>query len=201
MTIDIAIILAGYLFGSLASALIVCRLLGLEDPRGQGSGNPGATNMLRLYGKPIAALTLAGDSLKGLLPVLLARALEAPPSVIALTGLAAFCGHLYPVFFGFRGGKGVATLAGVVIATHWLAGLWFALIWLLVAIISRYASLSSLVAACLSPLFAWLTLPHAAYIASFAMMALFVCWRHRENIRNLIAGTEEKIDAKNSHKI
>lgn len=198
MLVNIAVVILGYLSGSIASALLVCRVLRLEDPRGQGSGNPGATNMLRLYGKYAAILTLAGDVLKGVLPVLLAGFLELPPTVIALTGLAAFSGHLYPVFFGFRGGKGVATLAGVLFGTHWLAGLLFAGTWLLAAAIGRYSSLSALVAAALSPLYVWLILNETVYIAGFGLMAVLLFWRHRDNIRNLIDGTEGKIGARDS---
>ena len=196
MLIDSLLVIIGYLSGSIASALLVCRLLGLADPRESGSGNPGATNVLRLHGKHAAVLTLAGDVLKGFGPVLLARLLEAPPTVVALTGLAAFCGHLFPVFFGFRGGKGVATLIGVLFATHWPAGGLFVATWLLIAAASRYSSLSSLVAALLSPLFVWLALPHPAYLAGFGLMALLLFWRHRGNIRSLLAGTESKIGAK-----
>lgn len=198
MPVNIAAVILGYLSGSIASALLVCRVLGLEDPRGKGSGNPGATNVLRLYGKNAAILTLAGDVLKGLLPVLLAGFLDLPPAVIALTGLAAFTGHLYPVFFGFRGGKGVATLAGVLFGTHWLAGLLFAGTWLLAAAISRYSSLSALVAAALSPLYVWLILNEPVYIAGFGLMAVLLFWRHRDNIRNLMNGTEGKIGARDS---
>jgi glycerol-3-phosphate acyltransferase PlsY len=196
MLIDSALVILGYLSGSIASALLVCRALGLADPREAGSGNPGATNMLRLHGRGAALLTLAGDVLKGFLPVLLARLLEAPPAVIALTGLAAFGGHLFPVFFGFRGGKGVATLIGVLFASHWLAGLVFCGIWLLVALLSRYSSLSSLVAAAFSPLYVWLILGDPAYLAGFGLMAVLLFWRHRDNIRNLLNGTETKIGAK-----
>ncbi|MEX2525230.1 MAG: glycerol-3-phosphate 1-O-acyltransferase PlsY [Gammaproteobacteria bacterium] len=193
MSVNIAVVILGYLSGSIASALLISRLLGLEDPRGKGSGNPGATNMLRLYGKKAAVLTLAGDVLKGLLPVLLAVLLGLPPAIIALTGLAAFTGHLYPVFFGFRGGKGVATLVGILFGTHWLAGLVFCGTWLLTAAISRYSSLSSLLASALSPLYVWLILEEPAYIYAFGLMAVLLFWRHRDNIRNLMNGTEGKL--------
>ena len=196
MLINIAMVVAGYLCGSVASAVIVCRLMGLEDPRRGGSGNPGATNVLRLHGKTGAALTLAGDVLKGLLPVAAAVWLGLPHPVVALTGLAAFGGHLYPVFFGFKGGKGVATLIGVLFGTWWLLGVLFVITWALVAAISRYSSLSALTAAALTPLYTWLVLPEGAYIVCFSLMAALLFWRHRTNIRNLLAGTESKIGVK-----
>jgi glycerol-3-phosphate acyltransferase PlsY len=191
--INTAMVIAAYLCGSIASAIIVCRLMGLEDPRGGGSGNPGATNVLRLHGKTAAALTLVGDVLKGFLPVVAAVWLGLPHIVVALTGLAAFGGHLYPVFFGFRGGKGVATLIGVLFGTWWMLGVLFVLTWALTAAISRYSSLSALTSAALVPFYTWLVLPEGAYIACFSLMAALLFWRHRSNIRNLLAGTEDKL--------
>ena len=123
MIIDILLVLGGYLFGSISTAILTCHLMGLPDPRSEGSGNPGATNVLRLGGKKAAFLTLSGDMLKGLVPVLIAQALHASPLIQSATALAAFLGHLYPVFFGFRGGKGVATALGVAFGLYWLAGL------------------------------------------------------------------------------
>ena len=194
--INVAMVVAGYLCGSIASAVIVCRLMGLEDPRGGGSGNPGATNVLRLHGRTAAALTLVGDVLKGLLPVTAAVWLGLPHPVVALTGLAAFAGHLYPVFFGFRGGKGVATLIGVLFGTWWMLGVLFVITWTLVAAITRYSSLSALASAALIPFYTWLVLPEGAYITCFSLMAALLFWRHRTNIRNLLAGTESKIGVK-----
>jgi glycerol-3-phosphate acyltransferase PlsY len=133
---------AGYLSGSLASAIIICRLMGLPDPRQGGSGNPGATNVLRLGGKKAAALTLVADILKGVMPVLIAHLLQLPPWSIALTALAAFLGHLYPVFFRFQGGKGVATALGATAALSWPVGIAFTLTWLVVAAASRFSSLA-----------------------------------------------------------
>lgn len=194
-TVSAAVII-GYLCGSVSSAVLVCRLMGFPDPRGGGSGNPGATNVLRLYGKKAAGLVLGGDVLKGVLPVAAAAGLQLPAAAVALTGLAAFTGHCYPVFFGFRGGKGVATLIGVLFGTYWLLGLLFAGTWLIVAAATRYSSLSALTAAALTPLYAWLVLPGAAYIICFSLMAALLFWRHRENIRKLLAGTESRIGAK-----
>ena len=187
------IIITGYLAGSLSTAVIVCRLMNLGDPRLKGSCNPGATNVLRLYGRKAAMLALGGDLAKGMLPVLLARYLGAADAVVALTGLAAFAGHLYPVFFGFRGGKGVATLLGVVIATSWIIAVLFAGTWLLVAGLFRYSSLASLTSALLIPLYAALLLPGDAYEICFSVMVAMLILRHRGNIRKLISGTESKI--------
>jgi len=137
-------IVGAYLMGSIASAVVVARLMGLPDPRTQGSGNPGATNVLRLGGKKAAALTLLGDVLKGVIPVLAARLAGLPETGVALVALAAFLGHLYPVFFGFKGGKGVATAFGVLVAGAPLLGLAILVTWLAVAFASRISSLSAL---------------------------------------------------------
>lgn len=193
MLMGILLIVGGYLLGSVACAVVVCRAMGLADPRVGGSGNPGATNVLRLHGKAAATLTLAGDMLKGLIPVLVARVLEAEHWVVALTGVAAFAGHLYPVFFGFRGGKGVATLVGVLLGMHWLLGTAFVGTWLLMAALFRYSSLSALTAAVLTPVYAWLLLPERVYVFALSFLAAMLIWRHRSNIRNLISGKEEKI--------
>lgn len=189
-------VIIGYLAGSVASAIIVCRLLGLPDPRTRGSGNPGATNVMRLYGKNPALLTLAGDVLKGLLPVLLAAAYQQPAAVLALTGLAAFSGHLYPVYFNFQGGKGVATLIGVLFGIYWPLGLAFVVTWLLVAALFRYSSLSALVAAILAPIYAALLLPHWLVVLSVGVMSLLLIWRHRSNIHNLLNGKEHRLGSR-----
>ncbi len=196
MLLPYIFVITGYLVGSFASAIIVCKLLGLGDPRSEGSRNPGATNVMRLYGKVPAILTLAGDLLKGLLPVLLAQAFNQPETVVALTGFAAFLGHLYPVFFGFRGGKGVATLIGVLFGMHWLLGLGFILTWLIVAGLFRYSSLAALFAALLTPVYtAWL-LPNLLVVAVTGAMTLLIIWRHSSNIRNLMLGQEDRIGEK-----
>ncbi|GAB6066688.1 glycerol-3-phosphate 1-O-acyltransferase PlsY [Methylothermus subterraneus] len=184
---------AGYLLGSISSAVIVCRLWGLPDPRTAGSGNPGATNVLRMGSKPAAALTLLGDVLKGFLPVALARGLGAEPGVVAAAGLAAFLGHLYPVFFGFRGGKGVATALGVLSGIHWGLGLMLAGTWLAVAKLSKISSLSALTAAALAPLYAHWLLRTPAITAVAAVMAGWLIVRHRDNIRRLLRGEEDRI--------
>ncbi len=187
------LVIAGYLLGSIASAVLVCKLLGKEDPRGEGSGNPGATNVLRLHGKQAAILTLFGDALKGFLPVFLLSLFKLPILIIALTGLAAFLGHLYPVFFQFRGGKGVATFVGVLFGTYWLLGLSFVSIWCLMALVFRYSSLSALVAAALAPLYTFWFFPGLPLVLANTLMATLLLWRHRSNIKHLLDGTEDKI--------
>ena len=191
--IDVAVILAAYLAGSVASAVLVCRALDLPDPRGEGSGNPGATNVLRIGGKGPAALTLAGDVLKGVAPVLLAKALALSPAAQALTALAAFLGHLYPLYFRFRGGKGVATALGAVTALAWPVGLAMCVLWLAVAAATRYSSLASMVAAVGAPAAALWLAPDPANVAALAALAAFVLWRHRGNVRRLVDGTESRI--------
>ena len=188
-------VFAAYLLGSVSSAILVCRALGLPDPRTQGSNNPGATNVLRIGGKKAAAITLVGDSLKGLLPMVVGYLLGMAPAVLAATGLAAVLGHLYPVFFGFRGGKGVATALGVQIGLWWPIGLTVAGIWLFVAKVLRISSLSALVSMALAPLVVWLFWPDEALIGMQLVISGLLFWRHRGNIRNLISGTEGKIQA------
>lgn len=187
------LVLGGYLLGSVACAVVVCRALGMPDPRAAGSGNPGATNVLRLHGRIAAVLTLAGDMLKGLVPVLVAKALAAAHWVVALTGAAAFAGHLFPVFFGFRGGKGVATLVGVLTGVHWALGAAFVATWLVMAALFRYSSLSALTAAMLTPVYAWFLLHEKIHVIALSILAAVLIWRHRANIRNLIDGKEAKI--------
>lgn len=189
----LGLILFGYLAGSLASALVVARILGLPDPRGVGSGNPGATNMLRVGGRAAAAITLGGDVLKGVLPVVVAKLAAISPVATAAAGFAAFLGHLYPVFFGFRGGKGVATAFGAVCALAWPVALAMLITWGAVAALFRYASLAALVTAALAPLYMALLAPQPPYIACVGAMALLLIWRHRANIRRLRTGTESKI--------
>ncbi len=188
--IDIALILGAYLAGSLSAAIITCRLMGLPDPRTQGSGNPGATNVMRVGGKKPAAITLAGDAVKGLLPVLLAQALGVSEAVLALTALAAFLGHLYPVFFGFKGGKGVATAFGALIGLAWPVALGLLGVWLLMARVFHISSLAALTAASLSPLFMWWLRPQPELIAVSVVISVMLIWRHRSNIRQLLDGSE-----------
>lgn len=185
-----------YLLGSVSSAVVIARLMGLPDPRSVGSKNPGATNVLRYGGKKAAILTLAGDVLKGVVPVLIAHAVTADPLIIALTGFGAFLGHLFPVFFGFRGGKGVATALGVWLAINPWVGLALLVTWLAMALLFRYSSLSALTASVAAPFYvAWLS-PGPAYLAVMIVMSAILIFRHRSNLRNLIAGTETKIGMK-----
>ena len=188
-----ALPVAAYLFGSISAAIVVCHLMGLPDPRGEGSGNPGATNVLRIGGKKAAAITLAGDMLKGLIPVLAARLLGLDDRWVALTALAAFLGHLYPVFFRFRGGKGVATMLGTLVPLCWPAGLATPLTWLVMAKLFRISSLSGLIATALAPLYVWFACHSRDLTAATAAMTVLLFWRHRRNIRNLLAGIEGKL--------
>jgi glycerol-3-phosphate acyltransferase PlsY len=190
------LILFAYLLGSVSTAIVLSRLLGLPDPRGYGSGNPGATNILRGGGKKAAAVVLLGDMLKGLVPVLIAKAVGGAEMVVGLTGLAAFIGHLYPIFFNFQGGKGVATSLGVLLGLSPLVGLAAVGTWLVIAVVFRYSSLSALVAAVLVPLYmAWLA-PVPVWIASALLMSAMLLWRHRSNIEKLLSGREDKIGSK-----
>ncbi len=196
---------AAYLIGSLSFAVIVSRLMGLSDPRSYGSKNPGATNVLRSGSKKAAVLTLLLDAVKGWLPMAWVSwqgaAWGLGDGTLALVGFAAFLGHLYPVFFRFQGGKGVATAAGVLFGVHALLGLAVLLTWLLVAYLTRYSSLSALVSALAAPVIyllgnrgPWYTDP--AISALLVAMGVLLVWRHRQNIAKLIRGEESKIGAK-----
>ena len=186
-------IIAGYLLGSVSSAVVVSRLMNLPDPRSEGSGNPGATNVLRLGNKVAAGLTLAGDILKGVLPVLAARWLSDDPLSVALAGTGAFFGHLFPLFFGFKGGKGVATALGVFAAVSLSVAGGLALTWLVVALVFRYSSLAALASAASAPLWTWWLLAAPVYTGLAMLLTLMLILRHRANIGRLLAGTESKI--------
>ena len=190
------IALLGYLLGSLPFAVIVSKAFGLADPRSFGSGNPGATNVLRSGNKLAALLTLVGDALKGWIAMQIAAALGADGQGVAVAGVAAFAGHVYPVFLKFKGGKGVATALGVLAGfSGWLA-LACAGIWLLVAVTTRYSSLAALAAAASAPaLSLWLQLPMEAVMV-VAVMTVLLIQRHRANIQKLLAGTESRIGGK-----
>jgi glycerol-3-phosphate acyltransferase PlsY len=193
-----------YLVGSLSFAVIISRLMGLADPRSYGSGNPGATNVLRSGNKAAALLTLAFDVLKGYLPVMAAllwqERLGLGPFAIALVGLAAFLGHLWPVYFRFQGGKGVATAAGVLLALNPVLGAATLASWLLIAVFFRYSSLASLVAAAFAPFFQLLIWGVKPAMLCIVPMSLLLVWRHGPNIRKLLAGTESKIGQKAGRK-
>lgn len=191
--LDLVLIFLSYLMGSLSSAIIVCKIMRLPDPRGEGSGNPGATNVLRFGGKKAAAITLAGDMLKGLIPVLIVKYMGMSEETIALVGFAAFIGHLYPVFFQFKGGKGVATMLGVMFGFSWWIGLATAGTWLLMAKIVKVSSLSALVATALAPVYVWYWFNNMTAIVVTIVMTIILFWRHRSNIQNLVKGTEDAI--------
>jgi glycerol-3-phosphate acyltransferase PlsY len=196
----LAAALLGYLVGSLSFAVIISRAMGLSDPRSYGSGNPGATNVLRSGNKAAAILTLAFDALKGYVPVLLVLLYGAPyglrEGAAALVGLAAFLGHLWPVFFRFQGGKGVATAAGVLLAINPLLGAATLATWLIIAYFSRYSSLASIVSAAFAPFYQMLIWDGGPVALAIAVMGLLLIWRHEGNIRKLLNGTESKLGQK-----
>jgi len=192
ISIGVILIIAAYLMGSLSSAIIYCRLRGLPDPRTIGSGNPGVTNILRMDGKFAAFCVLVGDVLKGVIPVLLAKLFELNPWLIGLTACAVLLGHLYPVFFRFQGGKGVATAAGICLALNWPFGLAVIFIWLLVVIVTRTSSLGALAAAAAAPVLAYILIDWEVASLILAISALLI-WRHQPNIERIRAGTEPKI--------
>lgn len=193
--LDIALVVFAYLLGSLSAAIITCKLMGLPDPRSEGSRNPGATNVLRFGGKKAAAITLLGDSLKGLIPVLVARLAGVEDTVLAATAMAAFLGHLYPIFFSFHGGKGVATAMGVLLGVAWPVALAAAATWLVVAKGLKISSLAALIAAVFTPLYMWLLVPESgsAFLSMTVALAILLVWRHRSNIQRLLSGAEGTI--------
>ncbi len=189
----IILFIVAYLLGSIASAVVVCKILGLPDPRTQGSQNPGATNVLRYGGKSAAIYTLLGDLLKGLVAVLLARLFGIQGVWLALVGLAAFIGHIYPVFFQFQGGKGVATVFGVMLGLSFPVAIVSAITWLVVLVFSRYSSLAALSAAIFTPIYVVL-FGHYGYFFPVLIMCAILIWRHWGNIQRLRAGTESKVN-------
>jgi acyl phosphate:glycerol-3-phosphate acyltransferase len=197
--------LAAYLIGSLSFAVIVSRLMGLNDPRTYGSKNPGATNVLRSGSKPAAIITLALDALKGFVPVMLVKVFGPDvglgDATLALVALAAFVGHLYPVFFKFKGGKGVATAAGVIFGVHWLLGLACLASFAIIVYFFRYVSLASIAAAAFAPFYYLIGNRVAWYMSKPVLLAIFVMAvlltiRHRENINRMLKGTESRLGAK-----
>jgi acyl phosphate:glycerol-3-phosphate acyltransferase len=188
--VPIVWIVAAYLLGSIAFGILVCRLFGLPDPRTVGSGNIGATNVARSGKKLPAILTLLGDAFKGWLPVWLALQSGMLMWVVAAVGLAVFFGHLFPIYHRFKGGKGVATALGVMLAISLMLGLAALITWIIVFAISRYSSLGAIVAAVLSPLYAWALLPYKDYVIMVFVIAVMLVWRHKSNIQKLRAGTE-----------
>ena len=197
---NVLAIIAAYLIGSLSFAVIVSKYYGMDDPRTYGSGNPGATNVLRSGKKKAAALTLLGDAVKGLVAVILARclqdALNLSDATIALVAIAALVGHMWPIFFNFKGGKGVATALGVLLALSPATALLCALIWLVMAFGFKVSSLAALVATVCAPIFAFFMMPHASWAWTTVFIAALVLYRHKSNIKNLIQGKESKIGDK-----
>lgn len=194
--LSIAAVVLAYLLGSISFAIVVSRLMRLDDPRSYGSGNPGATNVLRSGNRSAAVLTLLGDALKGYVAVLVGRLLELDPVTLAAVGLAVFAGHLWPVFFRFKGGKGVATAVGVLFGFDALLGLACVTVWLLVALTTRLSSLAALVAAALAPLLTLYLQGSAVSVAMVTLMSLLLIWKHKKNIVGLVNGTESRIGQK-----
>ncbi|HEX6590844.1 MAG TPA: glycerol-3-phosphate 1-O-acyltransferase PlsY [Moraxellaceae bacterium] len=191
----IGALIFAYLLGSVSTAIIVCQLLGLPDPRSEGSRNPGTTNVLRIGGKGPALLTLVGDMLKGVVAVIIAKyALHLPAPWLAGVGFAAFLGHLFPVFFGFEGGKGVATALGVLVVLHWPLGLSVIALWIIAFGASRISSLGAIVGFTAAPVLAWYIAPED--FIGILLMSVVLLLRHHENIRNLIKGEERRFGLK-----
>lgn len=186
-------VLGGYLAGSIPFAVLVSRAMGLPDPRSYGSGNIGATNVLRSGSRRAALLTLAGDAAKGWLAVLVARAALGADPIVAAVGVAAFLGHVFPVWLRFRGGKGVATAAGVLIAFDWRLGVAVLVVWLAVAALTRYSSLAAIVAAIFAPFAAYYLAGAGALLAAVVAMSAVLLARHRGNIAKLLRGEESRI--------
>jgi glycerol-3-phosphate acyltransferase PlsY len=186
----VVLLLCSYLLGSLSSAILLSKIMGFKDPRSEGSKNPGATNVLRIAGKKAAFLTLVGDCLKGFIPVLVAAALEVDPLIVALTAFAAFAGHCFPVFFAFRGGKGVATAIAATVGFNWLVGMILIAIWLLFARVFKISSLAGIISFCALPALIYWRVPDLGVTAVFAAISMILIWRHRDNIQRLLSGEE-----------
>ena len=197
---NLSAVIASYLIGSLSFAVIVSKCYGMADPRTYGSGNPGATNVLRSGKKKAAALTLLGDALKGVFAVAAARLLQdnlgLSDGIIAIAAVAVLAGHMWPVFFGFKGGKGVAAALGVLLALSWPTALICAAVWLVMAFGFKVSSLAALTATVISPLIAYFFMPHGSWVAATAVIAALVLYRHKSNIENLLQGKEGKIGDK-----
>ena len=191
--LQILLVIAAYLLGSISSAILISQVFGLPDPRKLGSGNPGATNVLRTGNKFAAAVTLLGDLLKGFIPVFVAVTFFDKPILVFATGLAALLGHMHPIYYEFKGGKGVATTLGILLGLDWLLGTIWIFLWLVVALIFRYSSLAALIATLLIALFAWLQQHHVWELTLLAIIVLLVYWKHQSNIKNLLSGKESKI--------
>lgn len=191
ITLIVLLVIFAYLLGSIATAVIACNLMGLPDPRTQGSQNPGATNVMKIGGKKAAVITLVGDLLKGLIPVLIGVALNADELTLSLIALAAFLGHLYPFFHGFKGGKGVATAFGVILGLSWPVGIAVLITWLGVYYLFKLSSLAALVTALFSPFFFYFIDGSVAFTILAGLLSAMLILRHRSNIEKIIDGTED----------
>lgn len=194
--LSIIFIVLAYLCGSLNFAIIFCKLFGLPDPRSQGSGNPGATNVLRFGGKKLALAVIIGDALKGVAPVLIAHSLSIDGIWLSWVALAAVLGHMYPLFFKFQGGKGVATTLGAILALSWPVGLLVILTWLVIAVLFRFSSLASILSVIGLPIYL-LFWQQSHYVLPMILLMLIVVFRHRANIKRLLKKEEPKIGKKN----
>lgn len=186
----LALLVCAYLLGSISSAIVLSKIMGFQDPRSEGSNNPGATNVLRIAGKKAAFLTLVGDFLKGLLPVLLAHWLEFDPLVVALAGFAAFSGHCFPIFFSFRGGKGVATAIAATVGFNWIVGVILIATWLLFARVFKISSLAAIISFCALPVLVYWRTQNLEVSIVFVALSVILIWRHKSNIQRLIQGSE-----------
>ena len=187
------LIIFAYLIASISMAIIICKILDLPDPRTQGSNNPGATNVLRIGGKKAAAATLVGDGLKGFIPVAIGQYMGLETQALALIALGAFLGHVYPIFFGFKGGKGVATFIGSLLALNYFVGLAFVVTWLFVAKVLKISSLSALIATLLTPLYFYLVVGDIETTFIVGILSLWIFYTHKSNIKRMLSGEEDSI--------
>ncbi|MCH9745575.1 MAG: glycerol-3-phosphate 1-O-acyltransferase PlsY [Proteobacteria bacterium] len=187
------LIISAYLIGSISMAIIICKILDLPDPRTQGSNNPGATNVLRIGGKKAAAATLLADGLKGFIPVAIGQYLGLDIQTVSLIALSAFLGHVYPVFFSFKGGKGVATFIGALLALNYFVGLAFIATWLFVAKVLKISSLSALIATLLTPLYFYLMMKNIEATYIVGLICFWIFYTHKSNIKRLLSGEEDSI--------
>jgi glycerol-3-phosphate acyltransferase PlsY len=207
LTLDLLLIPIAYLIGSISFAVVVSKCMRLPDPHSYGSGNPGATNVLRTGNKLAAALTLIGDALKGYFAVMLAKLILGDTPLISISHswllsgvvIAVFLGHLFPAFHGFKGGKGVATACGILFGIHWILGLATLATWVIVATFMRYSSLAALAAAVFGPLYFVFLFGFQSICIALLVVSSLLIWRHRNNIQNLMNGTESRIGAKKKH--
>ncbi len=197
---NVVVVIVAYLIGSIAFAVVVSKAFRLPDPHTYGSGNPGATNVLRTGNRLAALLTLFGDALKGFVAVMatkeLAPLVNLPEEAVAMAAIAVFLGHLFPLFFKFKGGKGVATAAGILFAIQWQLGLLTLATWVVIAMFFRYSSLAALIAAIFAPLCSYFLTKSSVMLVAVSAISLLLIWRHRENIRKLMAGEETRIGEK-----